>query len=165
MEVVVPPHQALKRLFLFFCLGSPVAALAQAGPGTAPSRGPGWLQRKSYLDAQTVKLTAAEMAVTVNRLKEIERILLQIPELATPEGFEVEPAYYGGGVPATPGDVIASGYGLMFFRRSRKAAGEGSACVQVHVNHRFGGVAGSPYSNAGRPIYFAHARGDPIPGA
>lgn len=164
MELVLPPYQAVNRLLLMLCLGAPAAALAQAGPAAAPLRRPGWLRGETDLNAQAVKLTRAEIAITVNRLKEIERILLQIPELANPKGFEVRLSYAGGGVPASVGDVIASGYHLMFFAPSLKVAGEGSACIQVHVNHRFGGVAGTPYSNTRGPIYFAHPRGDPIPG-
>ena len=151
----------MKRLLLILCLAAPDAGLAQRGPGTAPSRGPGWLPRKSYLDAQNVRFTAAEMTTTVNRLKEIERILLEIPELATPEGYYIHPAFYGGGDPQSTGNAIASSFTLTF---TMTKGGEGSACVQVFVNDRFGGVTGSPYSNARGQIYFEAPRGDPIPG-
>jgi hypothetical protein len=112
----------MNRLLLILCLVIPAAAMAQRGPGTAPSRAPGWAPRKSYLDAQTVKLTPAEMATTVNRLKEIERILLQIPELATPEGFYITPAFYGGGDRQSTGNAIQSAYTLFFsLEEARKA--------------------------------------------
>lgn len=146
------------------CLGGQQWGLAQRGPGAAPSRGPGWLRRESSLNSQYVKFTAAEMATTVNRLKEIERILLQIPELANPEGFEVEPAFYGGNDPGSTGNVIGSRYTLMFYAPSRKIAGEGNDCIKVHLNYLYGANP-TPYRNERGVIYLEHEPGEPVPGA
>jgi len=91
------------------CLGGQQWAQAQRGPGAAPSRGPGWLPRE-----------------------------LQIPELANPEGFEIEPAFYGGNDPGATGRVIGSRFTLMFYAPSRKIAGEGNDCIRVNLNYLYG---------------------------
>jgi hypothetical protein len=146
------------------CLGRPQAGLTQRGPGAAPSRGPGWLPRESSLNSQYVKFTAAEMATTVNRLKEIERILLEIPELANPEGFEVEPAFFGGNDPGSTGNVIGSRYTLMFYWGTRKISGEGNDCIGVYLNYLYGADQ-TPYRNERGVIYLEHEPGQPVPGA
>jgi len=146
------------------CLGGQQWGLAQRGPGAAPSRGPGWLPRESSLNSQYVRFTAAEMATTVNRLKEIERILLQIPELANPEGFEIEPAFFGGNDPGSTGNVIGSRITRMFYAPSRKIAGEGNDCIGVYLNYLYGADQ-TPYRNERGVIYLEHEPGQPVPGA
>ncbi len=149
---------------VFLCLGRPHHGLAQNGPGAAPSRGPGWLRRTSRLHEQNVKFTAAEMATTLNRLKEIERILLQVPELASPDGFEVAPGLHGGGDPQSTGRAISSNYDLMFFSPSQRIAGEGSNCISVSINHLHGADQ-LPYSDGRGNIHLEHELGPLVPGA
>jgi hypothetical protein len=171
VELVLPPHHAVTRSVrsllasgLLLCLGGQPAGLAQRGPGAAPSRGPGWLPRESSLNSQYVKFTAAEMATTVNRLKEIERILLQIPELANPEGFEIEPAFFGGNDPGSTGNVIGSRYVLRFYWGTRKISGEGTDCIGVYLNYLYGADP-TPYRNERGVIYLEQEPGQPVPGA
>jgi hypothetical protein len=69
--------------------GAAVPASAAAQPASANSaQRPGWLPRSSRIDPS---LSGAERATILERLNEIVRLLLQIPELARPEGFEILP--------------------------------------------------------------------------
>jgi hypothetical protein len=111
-----------------------------------------------------VKFTAAEMTTTVNRLKEIERIVLQIPELANPDGFEIAPGFHGGGHPESTGGAIASNYDMMFFSPSKKIAGEGNNCISISINYLHGANK-LPYSDARGDIHLEHDLGPLPPGA
>jgi hypothetical protein len=116
---------------------APGANAAQPAPSNSAQR-PGWLPRSTRLDAS---LTGAEKATILARFNEIERLLLQIPELARPEGFEVLPI-----LQATPHDIwpliqrspranyVVQTYQLMAFRPSKAIAGEGLICLTVVVN-------------------------------
>lgn len=59
------------------------------------------------------------------------RLLLRVPELASPDGFEIGPVMGGGVRPKrpdgteVPGGVVEYGLGFMFFAPSRAQAGEG----------------------------------------
>ncbi|MGH7467453.1 MAG: hypothetical protein ACRENP_05650 [Longimicrobiales bacterium] len=78
---------------LYLALVVPASAHQQA-PAAGRS---GWLPRHTKIGG---KLTNAERAAAVARLEQIERILLQIPELARPQGFEIMSNFEGGAASA-----------------------------------------------------------------
>lgn len=136
---------------------------AQSSPGASQSRGSGWLPRHSNIDTGA-KLTAAERKQVLERLNEIERILLKVDEIARPVGFDVEPSFHVGNEPGTTGNVIASRYALTFYAPSRKVAGEGYVCIEVAINVG-AGTSVMPYRDEQGEIHFEHELGDAIPGA
>lgn len=110
------------------------AAAQQAQP--APPR-PGWLPAQYQWDGG---MSAAHRATAMTVLREFERLLLDIPELARPNGFQIEPAFAGGYRPMGPNDrvlpnsIVRYNYGLMMFAPTKAIAGEGRVCVSVIVN-------------------------------
>lgn len=160
MRSIVPVIAAVGVLVSF----DPQAITAQRHPGSTPSRGPGWLPRTSFLPAAAYKVTKAELTAVINRLTEIERLFLQVDELARPEGFEIEPKFYGFGPQES---VLAYSYSAMFYVPSKKIAGEGSDCISVRVNDvPVRGINGMEGYHDGRgKFFFEDQRGDPIPGA
>jgi hypothetical protein len=140
---------------------------AQRGASAAPSRGAGWLPRLSYFDAAyfSAPHTAAEQSAMLARLLEIERIVLQVAELARPEGFEIEPILYPGGLVGTwKESVFGYRYSLMMYNPTKAIAGEGCGCIEVRVNSDLGGLK-SPYGDERGEIYFEEEPGEPVPGA
>ncbi|MDX2061011.1 MAG: hypothetical protein SFV24_24580 [Gemmatimonadales bacterium] len=103
-------------------------------------------------------------------LQRFEALLLAVPELATPDGFEIRPIFSGGHRPEGPDGLPLrnSAYryhlGLDFYAPSRAIAGEGCTCISIVVNddaptarHRGAG---------GLPIYLqADLLGTVVPGA
>ena len=160
MRSIVPIIAAVGVLVSF----DPRAVTAQRRPGSAPSRGPGWLPRTSDLSAAAYKVTKAELTAVLDRLTEIERLFVRVDELARPVGFEIEPKFYGFGPMES---VLSYGYFAMFYVPSKKIAGEGSDCISVRVNHLpvlgINGMAG--YRDDRGEFVFEDPRGDPIPGA
>jgi hypothetical protein len=133
----------VKGLLLLLATGVSGAAVPTWGAAGQPAAAqsaqrPGWLPRWSRIDPS---LTAAEKATVLARLNAIERLILQVPELARPEGFEVLPI-----LQATPHEIrpviqrkpdanyVVQTYQLMAFRPSKAIAGEGLVCLTVVVN-------------------------------
>ena len=160
MRSIVPIITAFAVLVSF----DPLAITAQQPPGSAPSRGPGWLPRGSRLSTADYKVTPAELTAVINRLTEVERMFLQANELARPVGFEIEPTFYG----FSPNEsVLSYSYGAMFYVPSKKSAGEGTDCLSVSFNQVPGrGLNGMEgYRDDRGAFFFEDQRGDPIPGA
>lgn len=150
---------------VFLLLGTFTPALAQRASATAHER-PGWLPRQVTFSGG---ITAAQRATAMARLEEIERILLQIPALARPQGFEIVP-YFSGGARQRgplqreqPGNVIEYLLSLSFYSPSKAAAGEGIGCVSVTINPRAPLGSNSIRDERGRDIYIEQERGDPLP--
>jgi len=114
-------------------------------------------------------MTAAQRTTATGVLGRIEQILLQVPELAAPDGFEIMRQSAGGYRLLGPDDtqlpnaLVRYNIGLMMFAPSRAAIGEGSVCLSVVVNdnpprevHRGAG---------GFQVYVEGDRGAPIPPA
>ena len=78
-------------------MGEPAAAQRRQTPATPR---PGWLPY--YNSAIGGNLSAAEKAATTRVLEEFQRILLQVPELASPKGFEIQPQFSGAAAYAGP---------------------------------------------------------------
>src|SRR5262245_19891408 len=74
-------------------------ALATVASGMAHDQGvkgsprPGWKPRQVKFGAN--QLTAADQAAAIAKLEAIERVMLQVPELAHPEGYYVDPRFEG----------------------------------------------------------------------
>jgi hypothetical protein len=140
-------------------------AQSQRGRGVAPSRGPGWLPRISYFDSPASdRITAAELSVMLARHLELERILLQVPELARPAGFEIEPVMSRGNRVAGTGTLLGSMYWLMFYNPTKQIAGEGCGCIEIRINSTLGGLK-SPYEDERGEIYLEEEPGPPVNGA
>jgi hypothetical protein len=142
----------------------PLATTAQQRPGSAPSRGTGWLPRGSRLYTVDYKITPAELSAVINRLTEVERMFVQASEIARPVGFEIEPTLYG----FSPNEsVLSYSYGAMFYVPSKKIAGEGTDCLSVSFNQVPGrGLNGMEgYRDDRGAFFFEDPRGEPIPGA
>lgn len=148
--------------------------LATALPGnlrgqraTAPSAPrPGWLKRSVKIEGG---ITAAQRAEAVARLEKIEHLLLQVPGLANPQGFEILPTYYGGARRLGLGDterkdyVVEYSLTLTFFVPTMKIAHEGCACIMIRVNPQFDPGERGIIDEQGRTIWIEMGRGDPIP--
>ncbi|HUF22073.1 MAG TPA: hypothetical protein VMP00_15130 [Burkholderiales bacterium] len=139
-------------------------AAAQRERAAAVPR-PGWLPRDVRIEGG---ITPAQRATAIANLEQIERILLQVPELANPRGFEILPSFYGGarrlgpGQKEQPNNVIEYMLRLLFFVPTR-AAGEGCTCLTVRINHGQGLGSGEIHDEQGRAIYIEMARGEPLP--
>jgi hypothetical protein len=149
---------------------APVAhAQAQATPPSRAVR-PGWhpLSDNSRLAGE---LTPAQTAAANARLERILQILLQVPELARPRGFEVMPQFWGGmrqlgpKEVEVPGNVIEYMVRLWFFVPTRAiAANAGCTCIVIRVNPLPITTSSAPFRDAeGREIYTEPERGKPIP--
>ena len=106
----------------------------------------------------------------MNRLEQIEKLLLQIPEIARPRGFEIFAKYSVGGRILHPDetqretDVVAYSIELMFAVPTWPIAGEGSDCISVRMNRPLTGDEGSWWEDAqNRRIYTDQYRGKPMP--
>jgi hypothetical protein len=103
------------------------------------------------------------------RLEQIERILLQIPELANPKGFEVMAQFHGGARKLGPGEteqrgsVVEHMVMLYFFVPTKAIRGEGCPCLSITVN--WAGILGSGriLDERGHEVYVEMARGEPRP--
>src|SRR5262245_54562852 len=71
------------------------AASGLAQNSAAPGSAPGWLP-PAPVDIGG-NLTPAQRQTVIARLDAIKNLLLQVPELAQPNGFEVRAKYLGGG--------------------------------------------------------------------
>ena len=141
-----------------------LVALALSAPVVAvQSQSRGWLPRDVHAISGVTAAQRAEAMATIDR---IERILKQVPELATANGYEIQPIIAGGarqigpGFDATPlaGSVIEYNIGLMFYRPTKAVAGEGSTCLAVTVNRR---LEGRLNDAQGRAIVIEGDRGKP----
>ena len=127
---------------------------------------PGWLPREK---TRISNLTPAQLAAAIARLEEFERLVLQLPEIARPQGFEVTPRFYGGAKILHPddkqraGDVVSYEYGLMFFAPSFEVAGEGSRCIQIRINPPLEAQHTTLRDARGNAIYIELARGKLVP--
>jgi hypothetical protein len=112
----------------------PAPAGAQSG---RPVQRPGWLPPVTQW---AEGMTAAQRTAALPALRDFERLLLQIPELANPDGFEIQPAFAGGHRPlgpdggVLPNSLVRYNYGLTFFAPTKAIAGEGRTCVSIVVN-------------------------------
>jgi hypothetical protein len=99
-------------------------------------------------------------------LSQIEQLLLKIPGLATPGGFEILPQLAGGHRPAGPdgtplaGGVIRYNIGLTMFYPSR-AQSEGRTCISVIVNDD--APPAKHRDPSGRPLYIQTEIAKPLP--
>jgi len=152
--------RALAATIALVTLGWALPVAAQRAPAATSPR-PGWRPRSVTIGT----LTAAQHARAVARLEQIERILLQVPELANPQGFEIEPVFYGGARRLGQGQVERKDYvveyllTLMFFLPGEH---EGGGCIQIRVNpdsDLFGGWR----DETGREFGEEPRRGDPLP--
>lgn len=138
---------------------------AQGTPASAPR--PGWLPRTVRFQG----LTAAQRAEAAERLDAIVAILQQVPALANPQGFELQPHYYGGGRRLGPGETERADYvveymvRLGFYVPTKQVAGQGCTCIEITVNSNtnFGGQ--TIRDAAGREIYVEVGRGERVPSA
>ncbi len=127
---------------------------------------PGWLTREVRTIAN---LTPAQNAAAMARLEQIERLLLRIPELAQPQGFEVWPSFVGGARILHPdetqhdGDVVQYDYWLTFFAPSYAIATTGRRCIEISINPRLDSQHTSFRDVRGHPIYLEPGRGTPVP--
>lgn len=127
----------------------------------AQSQSRGWLPREVHAITGVTAAQRAEAMATIDR---IERILKQVPELATPDGYEIQPIIAGGarqvgpGFDDTPlaGSVIEYNIGLRYFRPTKAIAGEGGTCLGVTVNKR---LEGRLTDARGRAIFMENDRG------
>lgn len=138
--------------------------LASAQPGPAPASRRGWLPP----DMQWSRgATAAQRAAAMATLRQLERILLAVPELADPDGFEIQPIFAGGHRPNGPNDtplpngVIRYHLGLRFFAPTKAIAGEGCDCISVVVNDD--PPAAKHRGEGNFAIYIQADQGRPIP--
>lgn len=132
---------------------------------------PGWLPHYAAASGLSNDLSATEKAEVMRVLGEIERILMQVPELGAPKGFEVMPQFRGG-LPVDSAGAVQTGtvadytYILYFFAPTQAIAGEGCTCIKVRVNSRVPGrMQGTTTleSATGEAIFDESARGDRIP--
>lgn len=140
-----------------------------ASPADRPGAHPGWLPPEApRLEGG---LTAAQRQTAIARLEAIKNLLLQVPELAQPNGFEVQPRLVGGyrmygpGRTARPGNVVEYVLQLWIYYPTKKQAGEGCTCIEIRVNPT-GFMGGDVIIDAeGREIYMQMERGPAVPGA
>ncbi len=166
------------RYFLFtmsaaLSLAVSMPARAQRGPGAAPSHGPGWLARVSFLDNpdQTVPVTAAERASVAARLAAIEVEFLRIAAIDRPQGFEAKAAFgWNGGQFTVRDQLIGNSYSLAFAAPSFGNRVEPTRPIVVYVNP-FGRTlaldqdAPLAVDEDGGEIYLEQFPGRAIPGA
>ena len=120
---------------LLLITASPGRVAAQR-PQASAAR-PGWLPAEQQFSSD---VTAADRNAMMGVLRRVEQILLRVPGLASPDGFEIVPQFAGGYRLLGPDDVplpnglIRYNFGLMMFAPSRAVAGEGRVCVSVIIN-------------------------------
>ncbi len=157
MRVFLRRHLAFRAsaaLMLAFCAQAPAAAQRD----TRSAERPGWLPRDQRPIAG---LTAAQRATATATLDRIMQLFRQVPELANPDGFEIQPIFLGGAIQYGPGNKPMAGsvveyiLTLMFYVPSRAQAGEGCDCISVRVNRtQFARM----YDAQGRHIFIENPR-------
>lgn len=141
-----------------------VAQVPAAGQEALAQNRRGWLPPKTQWASD---MTPAQRASAMTVLREFERIVLEIPELANPDGFEIEPAFAGGYRLLGPDDapmpnsLFRYNYGLAFYAPTKAIAGEGTACVSFVVNDNPQPEAHR--SSSGLRIWEEGDRGKPVP--
>ncbi len=125
-------------------------AVAQRVPAVGAAHRPGWVGSESRFSGD---LSAADKAIVVRRLAAIERILLEVPELAHPDGFEIR-SRMEGGAPTGPGNVVSYRYSLWIAAPVWKG-NEGCACLEVVIN-----PPGKALNLWGQPSTIRDAQGD-----
>lgn len=148
-------------LLTLLSLGAaPTLALALQTDRTVPRAGR-WLPREVNF---TGDLTAAQRAEAMATLEKIERILKQVPEVATPAGYEIVPRFVGGArqqgtdVRELPGGVVEYSLALAHYVPTRATAPGTTSCIVVTINER---QWGRLRDAEGRPIYIEPNRGTP----
>jgi hypothetical protein len=113
-------------------------------------------------------LTSAQRAAAVATLKQIRAILLQVPELREPNGFEIHMDGYGGSKKLGPDQKPVPGgtseYMLrVFFFYPVRRGNEGCTCIDIRVNSEsiVPGSRGIPDAE-GREVMVEAARGAPV---
>jgi hypothetical protein len=144
-------------------LAAPVARSAAQQRTVSPRTG--WLPR--VIADHAPQLSASERAAALATLEQIERIMLAVPELAYPSGFQVVP-HFSLGDTRLPGTntVVSYRYSLMFFVPAQSSAAASCECLSVVVNFPPTTSAGMPYHDErGREIYIEPPRSELLPGA
>jgi len=152
---------------LWLCVAGPAhAQLTRVSPDLAVKR-PGWLPRYVTTPMEGASgLTLAHVAAARQTLEKIQRILMQIPELGQPKGFEVMPQFRGGARirglndGEMPGTIVEYGLFLFFFAPTQAIAGEGCTCIQVVVNRA--GLPAPFFDEQGRPFNIEQTRAKPM---
>lgn len=122
-------------LATFLGLAAGTSALAQRP--TTPAPRSGWLPPENRLGGE---LTCAQQTAAIATLERIQGLLQQVPELANPDGFEIQPIFGGGSRPIGPDEKVMAGavaehiLTLMFYVPTKAIAGEGCGCITVRVN-------------------------------
>jgi hypothetical protein len=125
------------RLLVLFLFGLPTLAAAQASPGAAPSSGPGWLPRVSFLDVNVgagVRVTAAERAAVIARLDAIEGLIKKPDAMARPRGFEGVINMHWAGSLDTRDSLIGYEFHMGVHIPTFKINPEGPTVMRVTVN-------------------------------
>ena len=152
---------AAGALFSVLLPGSRVDA---QGSGAAPR--PGWQARD--VNTSLPGVGPADVRIAMNRLEQIEKLLLQIPEIARPRGFEIFAKYSVGGRILHPDetqretDVVAYSIELMFAVPTWEIAGEGADCISFRMNTPNAWVGSTWQDEQGRQIYIEPFRGKPM---
>jgi len=143
-----------------------------SGQRATPVQRPGWLPP---ITQWADDMTAAQRTAAMTVLREFERIILEIPELANPVGFEIAPAFAGGYRLLGPDDapmpnsLLRYNYGLAFYAPTKAIAGEAAACLGFVVNenppreqHRGeGGIRIWEEGDRGKPVpHSTHVLGE-----
>ena len=160
---------SLASLFLVTPAAEPT--FADAGQLAAKPR-PGWLPPYAAVSKFSDDFSPAEKAEAMRVFAEIERILMQVPELGSPKGFEVMPRWSGSrpwmgpDTPPDSRDVFQYDYTLFFFAPTQAISPEGCTCLTVSVNFRWGLLGANSTTlqgDKGEPIYYELRRGDRVP--
>jgi hypothetical protein len=137
------------------------AAPAQQVRDGAPAR-PGWRPRETRFDYPGA--TAAEKAYAIARLEQLERVFLDVPELARPDGFELQSTFRGffHGPPDRT-TVLQYHWDLTGFNAFTTFVDhKGCSILEVEVNS---GPPNDRVDETGRPVFLERERAQPIPGA
>ena len=150
-------------------LGAAVLAAAPLARSAAQQRSfpprTGWLPR--VVADHVPQLTASERAAALATLEQIERIIMAVPELADPSGFQVVP-HFSFGDTRLPGtnNVVSYRYSLMFYVPAQRSAAASCECLSVIVNFPPITSPGMPYHDErGREIYIEPPRSAVLPAA
>jgi hypothetical protein len=146
-------------------------AVGQPDRATPVAQRAGWLPRETKLDPS---LTTAEKATILKRLNEIERLVLQVPELARPDGFLVRPAVHAAAHeiwPVIQGHPKGHNVVQAFELSARPAIkGEEMTCLSIIVNPLpIALFLWHPQNDLedgkGDRLYIEHPFGETMPGA
>ncbi len=142
---------------ILLLLGQPMGSPALAQSGVTAAR-PGWLPLDVRLGGN---LTTSQRATARATLERLLRLLQQVPELANPDGFEIQPVILGGSRPLGPDQVVMDDavveqiLRLIFYVPSKRVAGAGCGCLEIRVNEQW---SGNMFDGKVRDVYAEPAR-------